>query len=166
MIAARAGRTAVLGVGNPVLSDDRVGLAVIDELRNLLEERPAAGVDLLTTTRGGLDIIDLLTGYSRAIIVDCLNVSDPEPGRTRRLRLDDIEARAMRCSAHEVGIAEAFRVAERLGIDMPSNVELYGVEGGDLTTLSESMTPLVTSAVSLVAHEIHRSLTAFRAPSG
>jgi len=51
-----AERTAVLGMGNPVVSDDRVGLAVAEELRRLLAEAPIEGVAVLESTRGGFEL--------------------------------------------------------------------------------------------------------------
>jgi len=78
------GTTVVLGLGNPVVSDDRAGLAVAAELKRLLEESPIAGVTVLESERGGFELIDLLAGHSRAILIDCLTVASPIPGRVRR----------------------------------------------------------------------------------
>lgn len=154
-----AGRTVLLGLGNPVLSDDAVGLAVAAEVRRLLAERPIPGVDVLASTRAGFELIDLLQGYRRAVIVDCLAQPEPIPGRVRRLQLHDVAGSARLVSAHEISLDVAFRLAEQMGISMPAEVEILAVEGADLTTVSEAMTPAVQAAVGPLAQEIHQRLS-------
>jgi hydrogenase maturation protease len=159
------GRTVVLGLGNPVLSDDGVGLVVAAEVKRLLATQPIPGVDVLASTRAGFELIDLLRGYARAIVVDCLTLPDPVPGRVRRLKLDDVAGSARLINAHEISIETAFRLAERLGIPMPREVELLAVEGEDTTTLHEGLTPAVAAAVSPLSRAIYDDLRRKASPS-
>lgn len=152
------GRTVVLGLGNPVLADDRVGLAVVAALGRLLAARPIPGVDILASTRAGFELIDLLRGYARAIIVDCLALPDPRPGAVRRLGLEDVSGSARLVNAHEVSLGVAFRLAAQAGIPMPAAVEILAVEAGDTTTITEVMTPPVEAAVAPLARELYDRL--------
>ena len=149
------GRIAVLGMGNPVVSDDRVGLAVAEEIRRLLETSPIEGVTVVESTRGGLELLDLLTGFSDAVIIDCLTLPHPTPGRVRQLTLDHVAGSARLINAHEMSITHVFQLAAKMGIDMPRTVEIFAVEGGDTSTVSEEMTPAVAAAVEPLAREIH-----------
>ena len=160
MTGAQPERTAVLGLGNPVVSDDRVGLAVGEELRRLLQESPIENVAVIESTRGGFELIELLSGYSRAVIIDCLTLPHPSPGRVRRLSLDSVAGSARLINAHEISIGEAFDLAGRLGIQMPRTIEILAVEGGDTSTISEEMTPPVAAAVAPLARQIHAMLAA------
>jgi len=153
-------RIAVLGLGNPVISDDRAGLAVVEELRRLLATSPIENVAVLESTRGGFELIDLLAGYSYAVIVDCLSVPEPDPGRVRRLSLDNVAGSARLINAHEIGIRDAFELARRMGTAMPETVEILAIEGGDTLTISEEMTPPVAAAVAPLARQIHSMLAA------
>lgn len=148
----------VLGLGNPIVSDDRVGLEVAHQLTGLLELAPVAGVDVRTSTRGGFDLLDLLSGYDQAILVDCLAVPHPCPGRIRRLRLDEVAGSARLINTHGLGLADVFLLAEQLGIPMPQKLEIYGVEAADTSTLSEEMTPAVRDAAGRLARDLHELL--------
>lgn len=159
------GRVVVLGLGNPVVSDDRVGLAVAAAVAALLEESPVPGVDVLISTRGGFELIDLLNNYGRAILIDCLALPSPTPGLLRRLSLDDVAGCARLVNAHEISITEAYRLAALLGISMPGDLEILAIEGGDTTTISEQMTPQVAAAVQPLAREIHSRLSAAPGPA-
>lgn len=163
-VLSTSGRTVVLGLGNPVLSDDGVGLAVVAELRKLLMTAPIPGVDVLASTRAGFELIDLLRDYRRAILVDCLAIPDPRPGRVRQLSLDDVAGSSRLVNAHELSVGVAFQLAERMGIPMPSEVEILAVEAADTWTLSEGLTPAVEAAVAPLSREIYEDLTR-RAPA-
>ena len=147
-------RTVVLGLGNPVRRDDGVGLAVAEAVRQSLVSAPLPAVEVATSTRAGFEIIDLLHGCARAIIVDCLDVPRPRPGRVRRLGLDAIQGAPRLVDAHGLSLPLAFRLAHSLGIPMPSQVEILGVEAGDCMTLGETLTPAVQAAVEPLAREI------------
>ncbi len=153
-----AERIAVLGMGNPIVSDDRVGLAVAEELRRLLETSPLENVAVIESTRGGFELIDLLSGFSHAVIIDCLTLPDPSPGRVRQLSLDSVSGSARLINAHEISIGEAFDLARRMGTEMPRTVEIFAVEGGDTSTVSEEMTPPVAATVQPLARQIHAAL--------
>jgi len=153
-----SGRTVVLGLGNPVLSDDGVGLAVAAELQRLLAEAPVRGVDVLATTRAGFELIDILRGYARAILVDCIVLPDPQPGRVCRLTVEDVSGCARLVSAHEISVGTALRLAEQMGIPMPVEVEIIAVEAGDASTIAEGLTPAVQTTVDPLAREIYEGL--------
>ncbi len=151
-------RIAVLGLGNPVVSDDRVGLAVAEELRRLLDASPVENVSVLESTRGGFELIDLLAGFDRAVIIDCLSLPDPTPGRIRELTLTNVSGSARLINAHEISISTAFELAAAMGIEMPKTVEIFAIEGLDTSTVSEEMTPAVAAVVAPLARRIHAAL--------
>lgn len=156
--APPGGRTALLGLGNPILSDDGVGLAVAAAFARRLAESPLAGVDVLCSARAGFELIDLLCGYARAVIVDCLVLPESRPGRVRRLSLDDVAGSARLVNMHEVSVDVAFRLAARLGIAMPRDVAIFAVEAADAITIAQRLTPEVAAAVEPLARSIHASL--------
>jgi hydrogenase maturation protease len=162
---AGPGRTVVLGLGNPVLRDDGVGLVVAAAVLRLLEQTPVQGVDVLASTRAGFELLDLLRGYRRAILIDCLTRPDPVPGRVHRLSLDDVAGSARLVNAHDLSVGNAFGLADRLGIPMPQEVDIVAVEGGDTQTFAEGLTPDVAAAVGPLAAAIHADLLR-RTPEG
>ncbi len=155
-----------MGMGNPVVSDDRVGLAVAEEFRRLLAEAPIEGVTVLESTRGGFELIDLLSGFSEAVIIDCLTLPEPSPGRVRRLSLDRVSGSARLINAHELSITQVFELAAKMGIEMPGAVEIFAIEGGDTSTISEEITPAVAAAIAPLAREIHALIAARQGSTG
>jgi hydrogenase maturation protease len=156
--ASISGDTVVLGLGNPVRYDDAVGLRVAEAVERLLAAKPLPGVRVAKSTRAGLELIDLLAGTSRAVIVDCLVVPDPVPGRIIRLTLDDVAGSARLVGAHDVTVATAFKFARAAGVPMPDSVAIYAIEAADVDRLEEGLSPAVAAAVPALALEIYYRL--------
>jgi hydrogenase maturation protease len=154
----------VLGLGNPLRGDDAAGLRVAEAVERLLQERPIPGVAVRTSTRAGLEAIDLLTGFARAIVIDCLAATDPLPGRTRRLTVDECPGSARLVGAHDLSLRDAFDLARVTGHAMPDEVEIYGIEAGDTLAIGEGLSPDVEAAVGALAADIHGRLHAVNSP--
>jgi hydrogenase maturation protease len=146
---------AVLGLGNPVLCDDAVGLHVAFEVERLLLQDPIPGVTVLTCTRAGFELIGLLSGFTHALIIDCLEIPNPVPGRVQCLNLKSFSGSARLVGVHDISLADAFELAATLHINMPKTVGIYAVEGSDMQTLTEEMTPAVALAVLPLARSLH-----------
>ena len=159
-------RTVVLGLGNPVLSDDAVGLKVIERFRELIAERPLQEVDISCSMRGGLDLLDLLSGYARAVIVDALTLPEPDPGRVHELGLASFAGMARLVGSHDISLSQAFQLAERLSVAMPSEVIIFGVEAAEVHEFSEELTPAVAGVVEPLARQIYGLLTGVQASVG
>ncbi|OIN59422.1 hydrogenase maturation protease [Arsenicibacter rosenii] len=69
-------RTAIMGFGNPVRSDDAVGCYVIDQLQN--ENVASGSVSLFDMGTAAFEVLFKLQGHERIIIVDAvLNTGEP-----------------------------------------------------------------------------------------
>jgi hydrogenase maturation protease len=150
--------TVVVGLGNPVRYDDAVGLRTAEEVARLLRADPVPGVRVTVSTRAGLELVDLLTGAARAIIVDCLVPADPEPGRIHRLTPDDVAGSTRLIGAHDVSVGDALALARVAGVPMPETIDIYAVEVADIDRIEEGLSPGVARAVPILARRIHQRL--------
>lgn len=150
--------TVVLGLGNPVRFDDAVGLRVAEAVSCLLRTERVPGVVVKTSSRAGLEVVDLLTGAARAVIVDCLALPDPHPGRIHRLPLEDAAGAARLVGAHDLSLADTFSLARATGVPMPGEVEIYAVEAADIDRIGEGLSPAVEMAVPVLARKIYERL--------
>jgi hydrogenase maturation protease len=157
-LARRRGRSVVLGLGNPVLGDDRVGLAVAERVETLLRDAGPPHIDVVTSFRGGFELLDLLHGYERAFVVDCVIGRGALPGSVHRLRLMDVAGSARLVNAHEIDLFQVFQLAAHLGIPMPWEITISAIESDDASLLTEVMSDAVRAAVEPVAREIFERL--------
>lgn len=151
-------KTMVLGIGNPILRDDGVGLHVIEALRQHVHNPM---VTLETATTGGLNLLDLLRGYEKVILVDAVNQEEGEPGEVKRFTLSDFQS-VHSCNPHDVSLSEALQLAKQLGeTRLPSHIILIGITVNNTYEFGEQLSSTVASAiptaVNLVLTELHNT---------
>jgi hydrogenase maturation protease len=138
-------KTLILGLGNPIVSDDSVGLRVAEALKGRLADRP--DVEVSEDYWGGLRLMERLIGYERAIVIDAICTGSP-PGTLHRLAPGDIGTQRS-ASAHDVNLATALEFGRLSGVSLPANkrIILVGIEAEDILNFGERCTPAVEAAI-------------------
>jgi hydrogenase maturation protease len=83
-------KTAVLGFGNPVRSDDAIGVHVVNELQKRLQHRDDISVFDMGTS--AFEILFKLKGHQRIIIIDSVINSGEPDGTLFHLPASEINA--------------------------------------------------------------------------
>ncbi len=119
--------TVVIGIGNPMRSDDGVGPAAIARL----EETPE--VDLVILDGEATRLVEAWRGRTRAIVVDAVR-RDAPAGTIHRIDLGsgDAPGTTRPTSSHGAGLAEAMALAQVLDA-LPASLVVFGVEPADLS---------------------------------
>ena len=154
------GGTLVLGMGNPILSDDGVGLLVADRLR---ESSLPDSVEVVQSEVGGLRLLELVRGFTRVIIIDALRSpaeSGRHPGEVHRYEAKDFKGGHRYGSAHSIGLGTVLELGHRLGYDMPADVTVFAIESVDVETFGEELSPPVAAAAERVFGMIVAELAA------
>ena len=142
-------KTLILGFGNPILTDDAVGIRVAEELAR---EFPDMAVE--ATSEAGLSILDNVTGYDKLVIIDSIKTGKGKPGELYKLTLEDLQPKSDFSSSHGLDIATALKLGEMMGYPMPSEVSIYAVEVKDNTSFGEKCTPELERSISLIVGQI------------
>jgi hydrogenase maturation protease len=142
-------KTLILGFGNPILTDDAVGIRIAQELE---QEFPDLAV--VATSEAGLSLLEQVTGYDRLVIIDSIKTEKGKPGELYKLGLEDLKPASDFSSSHGLDIATAFKLGEKLGYPMPEQVSIYAVEVKDNTTFGENCTPEVAQSIPFIVRQI------------
>ena len=153
-------KTIVIGLGNPILTDDGVGVKVAYELEDILANS-WPDVTVTEASAGGLRLMELMLGYDRAIIVDAFTNGSNTPGKMHRMTLDDLRAISPTqhsASAHDTTLVTALDAGKALGMHLPDEVVIYAIEVENLINFSDEPTTAVAAAipgaVTAVLHEL------------
>ncbi len=141
--------TLILGIGNPILTDDGVGIKIAQRLK---EGNPE--LEMIETSEAGITLLDLITGYNKLIIIDSIKTEKGKPGDLYKLELEDLKPAKAFSSSHGIGIATAFELGQRLGYKMPKCVNLYAVEIKDNTTFGEECTEEIKTRIPFIAKHV------------
>ncbi|MBE0480713.1 MAG: hydrogenase maturation protease [Dehalococcoidia bacterium] len=137
-------KTLVLGLGNPYLTDDCVGIRVVVELQSRFKRED---VTMEETSLSGLGLLEVLVGYDRVIIVDAIQTREGKPGEIHRLGPEVFEVARHLSSVHDLDFPTALDFGRRVGLSLPREIIIFGVEGSDTSSFSEECTPEVRKAI-------------------
>ena len=141
----------IVGVGNPILSDDGVGIHVARKLRDLGLE----GVDVEELPASGLELLDMVLGYDRVVIVDAIVTDEGRPGEFHVLEENAFERTVHGSTPHGINIATALAMGRKIVPEkMPKEVFFVAIEAEDIVNVSESMTPAVAAAIPSIVDRI------------
>jgi len=152
-------RTLILGMGNPILCDDAVGIRLARDFRTRLQTGSDndPDVDIIEDCSvGGLNLLDLVTGYERLIVFDSIRTPEARPGSWHSMTGATFRETMNLTNVHDANFTTALELGRRMGscIPSPEDVHIFAVEILDNTTFSETMTPELESAYADFSREI------------
>ena len=147
----------VLGLGNPLRGDDGIGPRVVEEL---IRRGLPDGVTALDVGNAGLDLLNTLVGWERAVIVDAAEIGQ-EPGRFVRFTPDEVRLAQAgdRFSLHNAGLSEVLALADALGRTLPELV-IFGVQPAEFDW-REGLSPVVEAAIPALTDAVTNELFQF-----
>jgi hydrogenase maturation protease len=148
-------RTIVVGLGNPLMTDDAVGILVARELHARLGD-PL--VELREASVAGIGLMELIVGYDRAIIIDAVQTEGGGPGDWYRIDEPGEIAGELPRSSHRFGVFEGLELGRRLGLAMPGEIRIYAVEAPDPFTFGERLSPELESALPGIVEDLKEDL--------
>lgn len=143
--------TLVLGIGNNLLTDEGIGIHVVNYL---LEHHPdEPGVEYLDGGTLSFTLAEPIAAHDQLVVIDAARFDEP-PGTLRCLEGEAMDRylTGNRQSVHEVGLTDLFDIA-RLSDTFPSRRALVGIEPASLDwgeQPSPALRPIVAEAAARV----------------
>ncbi|MES9900142.1 MAG: HyaD/HybD family hydrogenase maturation endopeptidase [Sedimenticola sp.] len=143
--------TLVLGVGNTLLTDEGVGVHVINHLASTHSDYPR--VSFVDGGTLSFTLAQLLAENRRLIVVDAARTGDA-PGSVVVFEDDEMDRylTGNRQSVHEVGLVDLLDIA-RLSDHYPSHRALVGIEPESIDW-GEQPSAVVAPAVTTAAEQV------------
>ena len=133
----------VLGVGNPLMGDDGIGVAVVALLRARWVAEPT--LEFVDGGTWGMNLLPVIEQARRLLIVDAID-RGLEPGTLVVLKRDEIPRYfGHTLSPHQLDLREVLALAELRGT-LPPEALAIGLQP-DRVELSLDLSPVVTRAV-------------------
>jgi len=148
-------KTLVLGLGNPILSDDGVGIRVAQEIGKKLNDPQ---ITVAETSEAGLSLLDSIVGYDKVIIIDAIQTKNGNAGQKYRMGPEDFSVTKHFISPHQINLVTALELGKMLDLAMPQKITVFAVEAKDITSFSEKCTPEVEQAIPEVVKMVLQEL--------
>jgi hydrogenase maturation protease len=130
------------------MGDDAIGLIAARECRRLFPTPPYQ-IEIAEAMAGGFALLDLLEGFTHALILDAVSTGSHAPG-TVLLLSPDVFGGPVTSTPHTVGLPEIMETARRLAIPFPAEVRILGVEILPVEQLNIGLSEPVRNALPLL----------------
>jgi hydrogenase maturation protease len=169
MSMSKPAGTVVIGLGNPLMADDGVGLAMLERLRTYEFDPP---VELVDGGTWGLNLLPVIEDAGRVLLLDAINVG-AAPATVIVLKRDQLPRYlATKVSPHQVDLSDVLALAELRGT-LPEHTVAVGVqpervemETGLTAGVERQMSRAIGSALARLhewGHRVHSRHGAARA---
>ena len=148
-------KTLVLGMGNPILSDDGAGIKVVREVGKNLDDPQ---ITISETSAGGLSLLDSIVGYDKVIIIDTIQTEKGKVGQIYRMKPEDFSFAKHFSSPHQINLITALELGKMLNLGMPQEITILAVEAKDVSNFGERCTPEVERAIPEVVKMVLKEL--------
>jgi hydrogenase maturation protease len=145
----------VIGLGNTLMSDEGVGVQVIQRLSDSADEFPQ--VDFVDAGTGGMSILHLIRGKDKAIFIDCAKMGE-KPGTIKKFTPQEIKSTKVLAhqSLHEADLIKIIDLAGQLG-QCPAEITIFGIEPKDvkpICELSKTLADKLDGYVAVIRKEL------------
>ncbi len=122
-MSKRKNNILILGLGNDILGNDAVGLLAARELKKEFGNN----IDVTEAALSGFELIDLLEGYEKVLLLDAVVTKQHSPGTVLELTKEHYK-KVVAVSPHYMGLPEVFQFAEKFGINLPKEIRILVME--------------------------------------
>jgi hydrogenase maturation protease len=148
MSEGAGGRALVVGLGNPLMGDDGLGLAALSRLDEDWDVPPT--VELVDGGTWGLELLHRFEGATQVLLLDAVDAGR-EPGAPVELEREDLpRLLGHKLSPHQIELREVLALAELRGT-LPASLACLGLQPASVELRAGLSPPLAARLGPLAA---------------
>ena len=136
-------RITVLGIGNPLMMDEGVGVRVMEVMMGTLHFPD--NVTLIDGGTMGMGILNLFRDCDYLLVIDAVDGTGEPPGTVVRLSAEDLAPNQVKHSMHDMRFVDVLEAAMLMGCRPES--DCIGIQIEDMGHVEIGLTPEVEAAV-------------------
>ena len=148
-------RIIIIGLGNPLLTDDAIGLLTVQEFERR-HSRTFPFVEFKLNYSGGFDLLYDILGFEVAIFVDSIVTNQVEPGFCLEISLEDLVMihQSRLTNSHGLNLPIVLAAGKKCGYALPDQIVIYGIEGKNFYEFSELPTDQTKKGIENTIHKL------------
>ena len=145
-------RILLLGLGNPIMGDDGVGIMVVRMVRQKIHAPP--NLEFKELSVGGIRLIEEILGYDTVFIVDSIAARSTS-GQIHEFSPEQFKQSLYESSPHTTNFATALELYRKLQPSkIPGFIRIFTIDIDSHFIFSDKLTPAVQLAALKLAEQI------------
>jgi len=149
-------KTLILGLGSEILTDDGIGLRIVNDLKSSfqIEKNLNGRIDFETALTGSLDLLEIIKDYCTLIIIDAIKTKDGIPGQIFKYSIENYINTIHLQNIHDISFTDTLKLGKSTGMKIPDNVEIIAIEIIDNLSFGTSLSEDLESKYPEIFNEI------------
>ena len=150
-------KTAVIGLGNTLLSDEGAGLHALRLLEDRLNEKK--NVDLVEAGICGMNLLHQFEDREKIIFIDAGNCG-VNPGEFRRFHRDEVNSLKKNPghSLHEFDLIALIDLARKMDEKKNIEVVIYCIQPAEIK-IGERLSPVVEATLPILVEQVYNEIS-------
>ncbi len=125
-------KNIIIGLGNSILKDDRIGLYIAKELGKIIKN-----FEIILTSYSGFYLVDFILNKNIAIFIDSIVTENDNVGTVKLMREENFK-KTNPFSIHSVDLISAIEKSRLFKMDIPEKIYFITIEVNDNLTFDEN----------------------------
>jgi len=146
----------VVGIGNPIMGDDGVGVHVLRRLRG--NTSPGTNVEFKELSVGGIKLVEEILDYKTVFIID--SIESAPVGSINEFSPEQFNGTYHETAPHDVNFITALELYRKLQKDrIPERIRIFTVGIHNEWFFKEDLTPPIQAAASRLSELLINELS-------
>ena len=149
-------KKAVIGIGNPLRSDDGIGIVLLEKLRQQ-KKKLLPDLDLIDGGTGGMNLVHILEKYDKVLIVDAVDFG-VNPGDIKVFNILDVKSDKIPVafSTHEDDLLKIIKLSKELK-KCPDNIIIFGIQPKNVS-FGQKITEEINRSIEFIFKELEKEI--------
>ncbi len=151
-------KSVIIGLGNPIVGDDAVGIKVVEYIRDTLSLPSYADV-MADISIAGVGLVELFRGYKQVILIDSIQSGAFPIGTVKLLAPDQFSLALHTSDYHNMDLFTALEFSNQMYDDIPEEIKIIGIEIISPIEFSDELSTDISKKFEDIVDEVYKIIT-------
>lgn len=150
-------KIALIGLGNPIVGDDAIGIRVVDFIRDTFSLPDYVEI-IGDVSLAGIGLVEQFRGFDKIILVDSIQTGTHPKGTVVHLNQEEYSTALHISDYHNMDFFTALDFCNQVYDDIPKDITIIGIEIISVTEFSDELSIELREKFEEIIDEVYKNI--------
>ena len=150
-------KVALIGLGNPIVGDDAIGIKVVDYIRDTFSLPDYVEI-IGDVSLAGIGLVEQFRGFDKIILVDSIQTGIHPKGTVVHLNQEEYSTALHISDYHNMDFFTALDFCNQVYDDIPKDITIIGIEIISVTEFSDELSTELHEKFDKIIDEVYKNI--------
>ena len=150
-------KIALIGLGNPIVGDDAIGIRVVDFIRDTFSLPDYVEI-IGDVSLAGIGLVEQFRGFDKIILVDSIQTGTHPKGTVVHLKQEEYSTALHISDYHNMDFFTALDFCNQVYDDIPKDITIIGIEIISVTEFSDELSIELREKFEEIIDEVYKNI--------